>query len=42
MGLTTVFAKGLMPELGEVEVRSREGDADYIIDGLHELVSYDK
>ena len=42
VGLTTVFAKGLMPELTEVEVRSREGDADYIIDGLHELVSYDK
>ena len=32
VGLTTVFATGLMPELTEEEVRSREDDADYTID----------
>jgi putative hydrolase of the HAD superfamily len=37
VGLSAVFAKGLMPELTEQEIRSREDDADYTIDGLHEL-----
>ena len=39
VGLTAVFAKGLMPELTEQEVQSREDDADFTIDGLHELIA---
>ncbi len=38
IGLTTVFAKGLMPELACTEVRERESIAHHVVDALGELL----
>ena len=41
IGLTTVFAKGLMPDLTQAEVRERESTAHHVIDELGELLHID-
>ncbi len=38
VGITTVFAKGFMPDLTEKEVKERESIADHVIDQLGELL----
>ena len=37
IGLTTVFARGLMPDLEPTEIRERESIANHVIDALEEL-----
>lgn len=38
LGLTPVFARGLMPEMSAEEIRDRESCATYTIDSLEELI----